>query len=223
MGVDLAVQGDGKALVLGFTESSSGGGDLALARYEGGGGTGSTLPRPRAGEAVNVATVRGVVRVRERGSRRFVALGEARQIRVGSLVDTLRGRVRLTSAANRSGSRTQSGIFHGGLFRVAQNRARRPVTELRLAGALAGCPGRGQGGTAQRRVRRLRSNATGRFRTRGKNSAATVRGAQWVVEDRCNTTLTRVVRGSVAVRDFARRRTVALRAGQRYVARQRRR
>ena len=67
-------------------------------------------------------------------------------------------------------------------------------------------------------MRRLSGNANGRFRTRGRHSAATVRGTIWVTADRCDGTLTRVKRGRVAVRDLRRRRTVVVRAGKSYLA-----
>jgi hypothetical protein len=46
-----------------------------------------------------------------------------------------------------------------------------------------------------------------------------VRGTQWLVEDSCRSTTTRVKRGVVTVRDFKRKKTIKLRAGDRYVAR----
>jgi len=68
-------------------------------------------------------------------------------------------------------------------------------------------------------VRRLRGRAKGRFRTRGRYSAATVRGTNWTVADRCDGTLTSVKTGVVAVRDFRKRRDVTVRAGHSYLAR----
>jgi ferric-dicitrate binding protein FerR (iron transport regulator) len=62
----------------------------------------------------------------------------------------------------------------------------------------------------------------GRFRTHGKHSHATVRGTRWLVEDRCDGTLTRVTAGSVVVRDTVRGKRVIVRAGERYLARPRR-
>jgi hypothetical protein len=59
----------------------------------------------------------------------------------------------------------------------------------------------------------------GRFRTRGRYSASTVRGTGWDTSDRCDGTLTVVHRGTVLVSDFARRVTVAVHAGHRYLAR----
>ena len=68
-------------------------------------------------------------------------------------------------------------------------------------------------------LRRLFGRAHGRFRTRGRNSTATVRGTEWSVVDRCDGTLTTVKRGTVVVRDRVKHRTVTLRSGQRYLAR----
>jgi ferric-dicitrate binding protein FerR (iron transport regulator) len=44
-------------------------------------------------------------------------------------------------------------------------------------------------------------------------------GTRWLIEDRCTSTLTRVTRGRVSVRDFAKKKTVIVRAGKKYVAR----
>ncbi len=158
----------------------------------------------------------------------FVRLEELDQVPLGAVFDTRRGTVRLTSARDGSGN-TQSGEFSGGLFQVSQSSrgSTRGLTELRLTGSsFAGCGKRraGRSGVvsaagSRRVVRRLRSTANGRFQTRGRNSAATVRGTTWETIDRCDGTLTRVRRGRVAVRDFRRRKTVLVRAGKSYLAR----
>jgi hypothetical protein len=154
----------------------------------------------------------------------FVPLTEARQIPIGSFLDTRKGTVRLRSATG-SRNRTQTGDFSRGLFKVLQSRKRsaRGLTNLVLKGSsFAGCRrgGRGKARGAQSGIRRrLRSSARGRFRTRGRHSAATVRGTVWLTADRCDGTLTKVTRGRVAVRDFRRRKTVLIRAGKSYLAR----
>ena len=203
-------------------------------------------PPPVLGEAVNVGVVKGTVLigipadagasaaagVRARASQKgveFVPLEEARQIPVGSFLDTREGTVRLTSARDRA-ARTQSGTFTRGLFQVLQSRNRRAkgLTELRLKGtSFRSCRARGSAEaqtTARRRrvIRRLRARARGRFRTRGRHSAATVRGTTWITADRCDGTLTTVKRGKVAVRDFRRKRTVIVRRGKSYLAAPRR-
>jgi Concanavalin A-like lectin/glucanases superfamily len=183
------------------------------------------LPVPELGEEVNVGPVSGTVLVatRARGGAHagregpsFVRLSQARQIPTGSFLDTSRGTVQLVSATG-SGSKTQSGKFSGGIFQVLQSRKprARSLTELRLTGARFNrCRGRGAStaGLSRRTLRRLKGNAKGRFRTRGRNSAATVRGTVWITADRCDGTLTTVKRGRVAVRDFSRKKTIVIRA-----------
>ena len=196
-------------------------------------------PRPSVGQAVNVLPTRGKVlislpRKRARGSaavpgikgRNFVSLKTVRRIPVGSLVDVRKGALKLTSARNRQGA-AQTAEFSAGVFQVLQSRKRssRGLTELRLKGSSFRSCRRGKGRSAsaqtsrRRRVRRLRGRGKGRFRTRGRHSSATVRGTDWTVTDRCDGTLTTVKRGRVAVRDFRRRRTIVIRAGKRYLAR----
>jgi DNA-binding beta-propeller fold protein YncE len=187
------------------------------------------LPSPVLGKSVNVFVRRGQVLVRV-PSGTFVPLREARQIPVGSVLDTRRGTVGLVSARDTRGG-TQSGDFAAGVFQVLQSSraSARGLTELRLKGAsFRGCRPRHSQATlarhrlSRRTIRRLRSNASGRFRTRGRFSAATVRGTVWLTADRCDGTLTKVSRGRVAVRDFRRRKTITVRAGRSYLARARR-
>ena len=69
---------------------------------------------------------------------------------------------------------------------------------------------------SKRKVRRLWGRGKGNFRTAGRRSSATVRGTWWLVEDRCDGTLTRVRQGRVDVRDFRLKKTIRLRAGKRF-------
>ena len=173
----------------------------------------------------DTATAAGV-EAAQKGSG-FVPLEEARQVPVGTLVDTGQGSVRLVSARNASGEE-QSGNFARGLFQVLQARRPRAPTVLRLKGSsFRNCTVRGSGRRAvaarrrlsRRTVRRLSGNANGNYRTRGRHSSATVRGTKWTVADRCDGTLTRVTRGSVRVRDFRRKRSIVLGPGKSYLAR----
>jgi streptogramin lyase len=97
-------------------------------------------PAPVLGSKVNVAVVSGRVLVRLPG-RGFVRLSAARQIPVGSTLDTRRGVVGLTSAANTSGA-VQSATFSSGLFQVQQSRRLRGLTDLNLAGGSLACTAR---------------------------------------------------------------------------------
>ena len=177
---------------------------------------------PVLGRTVNVQTVSGRVFVSQ--GRRFVPVTGERQLPVGSILDTRRGVVRLTSAANTRGA-LQSGDFSSAVFAVLQSRRLRGLTDLNLAGgSFRGCSARAGSKAAAARlsgrvIRRLHGTARGRFRTRGRYSAATVRGTIWDTIDRCDGTLTRVKRGVVVVRDLRRRRNITVRAGKSYLAR----
>ena len=90
----------------------------------------------------------------------------------------------------------------------------------RAAGARAAANGRS---AAQSIRRRLRASARGRFRTRGRHSAATVRGTVWLTADRCDGTLTPGdPRPSGGARLPAARGRSSLRAGKSYLAQPRR-
>jgi CSLREA domain-containing protein len=169
------------------------------------------LPPPVAGETVNVSRARGTVKVKLPGSDEFFDLEGGQQVPVGSTFDTVKGRVNLQAAGS------QRAWFYEGVFKLGQGKGRKPLSTLTLAGRLQ-CGGGGKASIAQKRKkRRLWGDGKGKFRTKGKHSAATVVGTRWLVEDRCNGTLTRVRKGVVRVR--AGRKTIRLRAGQQYFAR----
>jgi hypothetical protein len=176
------------------------------------------LPPPVAGQTVNAALRSGKVRYKLPGASAFVDLTDPVQVPFGTTFDTTAGRVTLTSASDAQGG-TQHAWFYEGTFKVGQTSGDQPVTTLTLAGATPICPKASTGRAASRRKsRHLWGDGKGRFRTAGLFSAATVRGTRWVVIDRCDGTLTRVVRGVVAVRDFRRKTTVLVRAGHEYLA-----
>jgi hypothetical protein len=186
-------------------------------------GSGAAVAPPVLGQSVNVTVRSGKVTVKVPGAAGYVALGDLTSLPVGSILDTREGSVTLRSAL--PGGQTQSAIFHGGLFEVRQPAGAAGLTELVLRGALTGCSSaRARAAAASKRKRKpprrlWGSDSRGKFRTRGGNSVATVRGTSWYVEDRCDGTLTRVSKGSVRVYDRGRKRTVIVRAGHSYLAR----
>ena len=190
---------------------------------------GSTLTLlPSLGRSVVVSPAGGVVLIKRRGQAGFLPLTGPADIPVGSTVDTRRGTVGLVSAADGRGA-TQSMNFSAGVFSVRQSASGGGLTDIALAGSeLSSCrrPGRARSssgpmarGARRRATRRLWGDGHGRFRTRGRYGAATVRGTNWLTEDSCNGTLVRVRRGKVAVTDYHRRRTVTVKAGRSYFAR----
>ena len=176
------------------------------------------LPPPVAGKTVNAKVRAGKVRFRLPGQTAFVELTAPQQLPIGTTFDTTAGRVTLTSAADTKGA-TQHAWFYEGTFTIGQTTGSKPITTLALAGALPSCPKASAARAgAKRKSRHLWGDGKGRFRTSGRFSSATVRGTRWVVSDRCDGTLTRVVRGSVTVRDLVRHKTVVVHAPGQYLA-----
>ena len=160
------------------------------------------LAPPKVGVSANVQRVQGTVLVKGR-SGRFVPLSRSRHVLMGAVIDATRGRVRVIAASNTKGGR-QSGIFYDGSFRISQRIATRPVVDLELrGGSFAGCRGAlARSAGSRTTVRRLWGSARGRFRTRGRYGAATVRGTKWLTEDLCQGTFTSVSEGVVRASFF---------------------
>jgi hypothetical protein len=183
--------------------------------------TPTPVPSPEAGKSVNVRPVSGKVTIKRPGSKSYLTLTEAAQIPVGSAIDTRAGRITITAAQGKG--RTASADFYDGLFTLTQTKGSTPVTTLTLTEKLS-CPRSGRAAIAAKKnkTRKLWGEGSGSFRTRGLYSAATVRGTRWLTQDTCTSTLTRVAKGAVSVRDLVKRRTMIVRAGKRYIARRKR-
>jgi hypothetical protein len=166
----------------------------------------------------------------------FVPFAGAANIPVGSQIDTKKGRVAVTSAADTGAVKTQTSDFYQGIFQVKQSvpktKPKKPAaltTDLVMKGQISRsqcAPLKGARAAATKKKKgpkavlgKLWGSGKGKFRTNGKYSAATVRGTIWLVEDRCEGTLTKVRRGAVQVRDFKRKKTVTVKAGHTYLAR----
>ena len=166
----------------------------------------------------------------------FVPLKGAANVPIGSQLDTANGRVALTSAADTGAKKTQKSDFYDGIFQVKQSvpkkkpkKAKALITDLVLKGEpprsqCAPQKGARSAGANKKKgpktaLGQLWGNGKGKFRTSGKYSSATVRGTIWLVQDRCEGTLTKVSRGTVQVADFQRNKTVSVKAGHSYLAR----
>ena len=172
-------------------------------------------------KSVGVKLVSGRVGIRRPGSKQDVDLKGSDVIPLGSTIDAEKGALELSSVP-RAGGTPQTAKFYEGVFKVTQSGS---ITNLTLTQALASCRSRGARAAAAKKKpskRHLWGDGKGKFRTAGKYSSATVRGTKWLVQDSCAGTLTRVVRGSVKVRDNVKRKTVTVAAGKSYLARPRR-
>lgn len=185
---------------------------------------GAGPPAPVFARTVVARPVSGRVLIRVPGGPAgFTQLTSRRAVPVGTLVDTTAGRVSLTSAGP-GPRRTQTGEFFRGTFGVKQTRGGAGLVELVIRDRLplstcAAGAAAAHTATVNRRVLGLlRGTAHGRFRTTGRFAAATVRGTDWGVRDRCDGTLTVVRRGVVVVHDFRRNVNVIVRGGHTYLA-----
>jgi hypothetical protein len=165
-------------------------------------------PAPVAKRRALITRVSGRVLYKPLGTKRYRRLTRPRDLAFGAFVDARKGRVRVTVERSADGPRS-SAVFFSGKFSLEEQTGSPLITTLRLIGGSFEdtCPPRAGASRVpakdpQTRVRRLWGDGKGRFRTRGRYSAATVRGTKWLVEDRCAGTVTKVARGEVEVEDF---------------------
>jgi hypothetical protein len=187
------------------------------------------------GEVARVRQISGEVYVRLPGARLqqaapaagFVPLKGVATVPIGTEVDARRGSLDLTTAAGSSATgsphlqtaRLAAGIFKVKQARRARRRARAATTDLLLEtppGSAAACTGPRKGV-----VRSLSGSAKGSFRTIGAASTTTITDATWIVQDRCDGTLTQIGRGRATVYDPRRRTNARLMSGQAYLVRAR--
>jgi hypothetical protein len=189
-----------------------------------------SVPPPKLGKTADVAPVKGKVFVVIKGQ--LAPLTGTQQIRFGAEIDALNATLSLTTATG-SGKKTQAGRFGGAVFKITQTKAgpSKGLTTLTLVNnAFKGAPSYASckshkaldasaAAASSRTLQLLHASAHGKFRTRGRYSAATVLGTIWSIADRCDGTLTHDVTDSVLVNDFVHHKTIVLHPGQSYLAR----
>jgi ABC-type transport system substrate-binding protein len=176
-------------------------------------------PEPQKTEVVKV--LKGTVLVQRTRGGPFVPLTGTDTIPFGLVIDTTNGTLRLTVAKDRKGG-SSSVDLTGGKFYAKQDATL--LTTLALSGGNFNACGKRKladtsppktGGTS---VRHLWGSGKGRFRTKGRYGSATVRGTNWLTDDRCGGTLIYVKKGTVTVIDFVVHKTVIVKKGQSYLA-----
>ena len=203
---------------------------------------------PALGKTVNISLVSGLVLVKIHGVfvplTELTQIPTNTEINAlkGSikLITAINGGTHPASDAAAKGKKpkpkpkpkTQSGTFGGAIFKITQARsgAGKGLATLAIVeGAFKGAPSYSlctkhkaadPSATAAsvKTLQLLHASAKGKFRTKGKYSAATVLGTKWTVADRCDGTLTHDITDSVSVTDFVHHKTITLHAGQSYLA-----
>ena len=200
-------------------------------------------PPPKLGGSFNAEPVKGLVFVEING--KFIPITEVRQIPNGAIINALHGTVALITAAGGSSTAnvsqaakgkkpkakvtTQKGTFGGAVFKVSQDHSGLATLSLVEGASFAGAPtyascqthsGKATVAALSKKTLQLLkgSDNHGKFRTKGRYAAATVRGTVWSIADRCDGTLTHVTRGTVVVSDLVRHKSITVRAGHSYLA-----
>jgi Ca2+-binding RTX toxin-like protein len=133
-------------------------------------------------------------------------------------LDTSDCPLRLTATPGQR--RSASADVSGGAVTVDQSSGRRVATTVTVKQPACAGGARSYARAAdERRVRLKTRRRRGRWRVKGKHSIGASEGTTWTTIERCSSTTTIVRRGRVKVFDLVKRRTVTVRAGQRYVAR----
>ena len=206
---------------------------------------GGPLPPPAppiTGVTFNAVPEGEGVLVRRPADGQLIPLVEGASLPVGTHVDVREGGVDLqTAPAVGVGTATQEAHFEGGMFKVTQSKAGRKLVNIdllhgefaevcgplssaerrainrRRAVARAASTGPVARAAGNKRVlRRLWGKGKGRFRTKGRHAAATVRGTSWSIADRCDSTAVRVHEGIVDVENLLTGAVVTLRSGERH-------
>jgi hypothetical protein len=191
---------------------------------------------PSLGKSFNVSAT-GRVEIKLHG--KFVPLTELRKIPAGTVVNALHGTLTLTTAAppptkgknKKHAPKTQTATFGGAVFKVTQARSgasKGLATVSLVESAFKGAPSftsckahKGSASAAalsKKVLQLLHASGHGKFRTRGRYAAATVRGTIWTTADRCDGTLIHSIKHSVLVDDLVRHKTIILRPGRSYLA-----
>lgn len=186
---------------------------------------------PTIAKNFNASVASGLILVKVNG--KWVPLTELRQFPDGTEIDALGGTLRLVTATGTK-HKTYSGLFGGAIFKVSQTRSgsNKGLTTLAIVeGAFTGAPSyasckakaavddpTAHAALSSRILQTLRASASGRFRTRGRYAAGTVRGTQWNTIDRCNGTGIHVITHSVLVTDLVKHINILVKAGHTYLA-----
>jgi hypothetical protein len=173
--------------------------------------------QPQVGRTELVEVVSGLVRVRKRGTKRFVRLRAGRLLPDRSEIDTRRGTAQITVAGD-PGAGNQTALVSEGRAIIDQNRRARPTTTLIMSQPLS-CGSRAA--SAARRKRRARifvKTNGGRIKTSGNWASGTASGTAWRTIDSCKTTTVTVTEGTVSVFDKVLRKRVRVTAPDSYTA-----
>jgi len=156
------------------------------------------------------------------GSNTFVPLDQAKGLPKGTVIDVT-GQAQIDLSDPKGNQMIFYGQSDGVPSQFIFNGTVGGVVQLSLTGGNLSKFSRGTSGLSaktKKPARRLWGSGKGKFTTKGKYAAATVRGTIWLVADYSDHTLVTVRRGLVSVKDFVTGKTKLVPAGHSIIVRQ---
>jgi len=160
-----------------------------------------------------------------------VPLKGAESIPIGATLDATKGVVQVSTATGKKGAKganaTQQATLGAAIFAIRQKRAKPSAKAAAADIVLKGQPFPKSCTPTKKRpakpkkhtlFRQLTGSAKGLWRTVGRSSVMTVTDGQWTTQDRCDGTLTTMIKGTASLKNTVTGRTVRLKAGKRYLA-----
>jgi hypothetical protein len=176
-------------------------------------------PRPTLGKTVMLTLVKSKVTYRVPGKSAVVLTGSV-IVPNGTRVDATNGVVKVTVVHSKAGGLDSVDAWGGGFIANQNANPNRPITTLQLSGTVSVGSRNVASAARKRHGAKLWVNGKGNFQTRGNRASASVLGTYWLTEETTRGTRISVKRGLIAVRDFARKKTVLVGKGQTYTATQ---
>jgi hypothetical protein len=200
-------------------------------------------PAPPALGKSFTGSATGLVLIEVNG--KFVPVTQLSKIPNGAVINALHGTLTLNTAApggtqhaafaakkgktkKPTKPKAQTGRFGGAVFKVTQAHSGQATLALVEGAKFKGAPTfascktkKGKAVAAalsKKTLQLLHGSAHGKFRTKGRYSAATIRGTIWTIADRCDGTLVHAIKDTVTVQDLVLHKTFPLRPGHSYLA-----
>ncbi len=204
------------------------------------------LPGPTPGRSLRLSPAGGFSKAFIAGKPASQPIREPDLVQLGSKIDTEKGRVTVETGTPSGTLRTAN--VTSGQFTIEQPLGP-VETNFKLSAPMNGCRsfegGAGTGSAAdkvagkaaksrplasaaaakkkkpkrKRRTRKIFIESDGGHRSSGRYADAVVRGTQWTIQDYCTNTRVTVREGLVEVFDLAKKKSVLVPAGERYISR----
>jgi hypothetical protein len=147
---------------------------------------------------------------------------EGGKVPYGSKVDVSDGSLELKTDTGKLNVYGEGGIPAKFKLQRSTDNGKKIVVLVLDGGDFSSCPKRKKSSAhvlaPKKPIRSLWGSGKGKFRTKGRYAAATVRGTIWLTVDRCDGTLIKVEKGVIEVLDVKLKKVKRIKAGRSYLA-----